>query len=326
MCGKLDQVLTTQPEPEGHLNSGSNPSSSKAKPTKSRAARDKANLRPWDQTKVNTDFAGPQTREDTRKLIQGYIRTCFLTAFNVSSTKVGLPHGPPDDVIEPTMENFFIKWNESVHSQFNQAACDLIVGQLMANFPTLFDMDSYDQLIKMVKSHAKYLIRAYRWQQLPADDPTDLIRHMNSSANRRMHTTFNHRLHVVDTIPELNMHRDLLLRLGIDGTSSDEEDPDQPGVYRVKKIKQLSSSVRNLKQFLDDAFEVLEKGQKVKGSRSRKRVRTNDSTTRKFRIKGLPKNCLNKVWMARLSESQKSWYKFSDFEYIFRVPEEILKM
>ncbi|KAG8794067.1 hypothetical protein FRC12_000663 [Ceratobasidium sp. 428] len=327
ICGKLDQLLTTQPEPEDRTKPRSSKSfAPEQKPTTRRAARQKDNLRAWDQTKIHNQFVGPQTRDEARKIVQGYIRTCFLSAFKIGSTTAGLPHGPPDDIIAPSMEQFYIKWDETVHSEFNQAACDLIVDKLMADFPKLFDPDSYDHLVKMVKSHAKYLIRAYRWQQLPADDPTDAQRHLNSSANRRMHTLFEHRMHVVDSIPELNMHRDLLVRLGIDGTSSDEEDPETPGVYRVKKIKQLSSSVRDIKRKLDDTFDVLEKGRKVKGSRGRKRVPTNEPSTRKFRIQGLPKNCVNRVWMQRLSDSQKAWFKFADYEYKFTYPDEVLKL
>ncbi|KAG8715525.1 hypothetical protein FRC09_016543 [Ceratobasidium sp. 395] len=327
ICGKLDQLLSAPPKPEDRTKQSSGKSfTPEHKPTTRRAARQKDNLRPWDQTKVHDQFVGPQTREETQKIVQGYIRTCFLSAFNIKTTTAGLPHGPPDDVIAPSMKNFYIKWDESVHSEFNQAACDLIVDKLMADFPKLFDPDSYDQLIKMVKSHAKYLVRAYRWQQLPADDPTDAQRHLNSSANRRMHTLFAHRMHVIDTVPELSKHRDLFVRLGIDGTSSDEEDPERPGIYRVKKIKQLSSSVRDLKQKVDETFDVLEKGRKVQGSRGRKRVPTNESSSRKFRIQGLPKNCVNRLWMQRLSDTQKSWFKFADYEYKFSFPDEFLSM
>ncbi|KAG8715593.1 hypothetical protein FRC08_010418 [Ceratobasidium sp. 394] len=294
ISGKLDQLLTSRPDSEAPAKQGpTQPSLSGNKPTTARATRRQDNLRPWDQTKDDNCFVGPQTRDDARKLVQA-----------------GLPDGPPDDVIVPTSENFYIKWNKSAHSEFNQIACELIVSKLSDDFPVLFNEDNYDHLMKMVKSHVKYLMRAYRWQQLPADDPTDETRHLNSSANRRMHT----------------MHKDLIVRLGIDGTSSDEEDPDNPGVYRVKKIKQLSSSVRDLKQKLDHAYEVLEKGRKAQGSRGRKRVPTNEASSRKFRIQGLPKNCLNRVWMHRLSDAQKSFFKLVDYDYDFSFPDEILKL
>ncbi|KAG8715718.1 hypothetical protein FRC09_016363 [Ceratobasidium sp. 395] len=325
IAGKLDQFITSASQPERSSHQGpSNPATTESKPRTSRAAREKKNLRPWNQKEVNNEFVGPQTREEARKV--GYIRTCFLTAFKIKSTKEGIPDGPPDTVTAPTMENFYVRWDESVHSAFNQAACDLIVCQLLSEFPKFFTDDSYDELFKMVKSHTKYLMRAYRWQQLPPDHPIDETRHRNASANRRMHTLFNHRMHVIDTIPQLNMHRDLFVRLGIDGTSSDEEDPDTPGVYRVKKIKQLSSSVRDLKQRVDDLHEVLEKGRKTQGSRGRKRVRTNEQSSRKFRIKGLPENCLNRLWMHRLTEPQKAWYQFAKYEYDFFFHDELLKL
>jgi hypothetical protein len=55
-------------------------------------------------------------------------------------------------------------------------------------------------------------------------------------------------MQVVKEVPELNDHKRLLVDLGIDGTSSDEEDTERPGYYNVRKIKQLSSQVQELKE------------------------------------------------------------------------------
>jgi hypothetical protein len=60
--------------------------------------------------------------------------------------------------------------------------------------------------------------------------------------------TFRHRMHVIDTIPQLKIHRQLFLDLGVDGTSSDEEDLGNPGVFLVKQRKELSSYVNDLKR------------------------------------------------------------------------------
>ncbi|KAG9085419.1 hypothetical protein FRC06_003601 [Ceratobasidium sp. 370] len=193
-----------------------------------RATQQKENLRPWDQAAEDSRTTGVQTREEARKVVQGYIRSCFLEAPNIKATKDGLPPGPPNDVLGPTLESFYIKWDESVHKLFNE--------------------DNHDYLMQMVKNHVKYLKRAYSWQHLPEGDPTDEVHHLNNSANRRMHTTFDHCMHVINTIPKLMTHKRLMVQLGIEGTSSDEEDPDAPGVYQVKRIKQLSLSVRELKR------------------------------------------------------------------------------
>ncbi|KAG9079120.1 hypothetical protein FRC06_007946, partial [Ceratobasidium sp. 370] len=166
ISGKLDQLLFSQPEREcstKEISSVRPAVDSKRAPASARATRQKENLRPWDQAAEDSRTTGIQTREEARKVVQGYIRSCFLEALNIKATKDGLPPSPPDDVLGPTLESFYIKWDESVHSEFNQCACDLIVHKLSADFPKPFNEDNHDYLMQMVKNHVKYLKRAYSW-------------------------------------------------------------------------------------------------------------------------------------------------------------------
>lgn len=61
--------------------------------------------------------------------------------------------------------------------------------------------------------------------------------------------TYKHRMHVIDTIPQLKIHRRLFLDLGVKGTSSDEEDPKNKGVYFIKQRNELSPQVNDLKRY-----------------------------------------------------------------------------
>lgn len=62
-----------------------------------------------------------------------------------------------------------------------------------------------------------------------------------------MFQLFESRLKVIDRFPvALGKHRHLIVHLGTDGTSSDEEDP-ETGHYLIKNIPELSTKVKLLK-------------------------------------------------------------------------------
>ncbi|KAG9094897.1 hypothetical protein FS749_011575 [Ceratobasidium sp. UAMH 11750] len=320
---RVDEILTKPPQPAP---ANPPPTGERIPVPKPYQSKRRANPPVWDQTIDDNRPAGARTREPARTAVLVYIRSCFLRALGLGSPKEHLPPGPTIDVEAPTIDNFYLKWDESHRSEFNRAACHLITDLMVTEWPSIFTGDNWDDLFQMVSGHAKYLIRRYRREQLPPEDESERKRHLASSANRRMHTTWENRMYVIDSVPALKTHRTLFLELGIEGTSSDEEDPENPRVYKVKRIKQLSSSVRELKQKLDEAYEVLEKGPGHRGSKGRTRVRTNEPSTRDFRIKGLPINCVNRVWYNRLTEAQKSYFKFIPYDYKFTFPDEILKM
>ncbi|CAE6542058.1 unnamed protein product [Rhizoctonia solani] len=286
----------------------------------------KDNFMPWNQNENDNRPACPVKRPVERVAALAYVRVAFATCLGRKSKKDPLPPGPPDGVAAPTRQEFWVRWLEPFNSDFNTAACGIVTRQIMEDFPTLFTENCFEDLFKMVAAHMKYNILLYRRQHLPAGDISEAKRLAAASSNWRRHTIFQKRIYITSTVKALRRHRRLLNDLGIDGTSSDEEDPQTPGLYKVKRIKQLSSSVVQLKQKLDDAYEALVKVPNRKGSRGRKQVRTAESSSRKFRIKGLPVNCVNRIWYNRLSSVQKDVFRFADYEYDFKFPDEILKM
>ncbi|KAG8763203.1 hypothetical protein FRC11_005469 [Ceratobasidium sp. 423] len=293
---------------------------------KRQPAAPKDNFLPWDQTQDDTRPMDPVRRPVERVAALAYVRVAFAECLGRKSKKDPLPPGPPDDIKFPTRQTFWAKWTEPYNSEFNTAACEIVTRKVMEDFPTMFPEECYEDLFKMVAAHLKYNIVLYRRQNLSPGGPLETKRLAAASSNRRRHTLFQKRLYIARSVKALRPHRRLLKDLGVEGTSSDEEDPQTPGLYRVKRIKQLSSSVVELKQKLDDTFEALVKVPGRKGNRGRRRVRTAEPSSRKFRIKGLPVNCVNRIWYSRLSTAQKGVFRFADYEYDFKFPDELLKM
>ncbi|CAE6423255.1 unnamed protein product, partial [Rhizoctonia solani] len=271
IAAKLDVALKKEPLVDSAVQPSrpacttieTTPAHTHAAPKRDRATRRKENLRPWDENTQQTHDTrptDPQQREKDRVALQGYIRLLIMKALGRPLRKSPLPPGPPPEIDLPTPERFFIKWDKDIHDDFNQTACAIITQQVIEDWSTLFGMSDWDDIFQMVKAHVKYLIKAYKRQEMGQDDPSERARLLQAAATRRKHTTYRQRLFVTNIVPELNTHRRLLIDLGIDGTSSDEEDPEHPGHYYVKKIKQLSSNVQELKQLFDHTFETLQKG------------------------------------------------------------------
>ncbi|KEP46255.1 putative transmembrane protein, partial [Rhizoctonia solani 123E] len=263
LSDKLDRLMTAQVNAASISSKGvpdtqSTPSSITRATQPSRAAR---SLPTWDQTVEDTRVVEVQKREVARKVVQGYIRITISNLLGRSSIKDRLPPGPPDNIMEPTLQEFYFNWLESVDGEFNSLACELIVQKLLEDWPALFTTENRKDLRKMVRSHVKYLIKTYARQQAGREDPAECARLLSASANRRRHTTFRQRLAVVEQVPDLQKHKTLLCELGVDGTSSDEEDPDHPGLYQVKRITALGAEVREIKRKLDESYDVLESNQ-----------------------------------------------------------------
>jgi hypothetical protein len=99
-----------------------------------------------------------------------------------------LPPGPPPEVTEPTLEEFYIMWNQLVGHEFNQAACAIITQQLIADWPALFSMHDWDELFGMVQAHVKYLMKAYKRQEMGRESDAERSRRLQAAATRRKHT------------------------------------------------------------------------------------------------------------------------------------------
>ncbi|KAG8732658.1 hypothetical protein FRC10_000778 [Ceratobasidium sp. 414] len=123
----------------------------------------------------------------------------------------------------------------------------------------------------------------------------------------------------------LSRHGRLIETLGLEGTSSDEEDATRRGVYIIKRRRQLSPQVNHLKGQLDLAYSIHFKGPGSKGNQLRKRVDKDLSSNRRLRVIGLPLSCMNPTWLSTLTDIQKDMYEFRDVQYDFTFPQELLQ-
>ncbi|KAG8683254.1 hypothetical protein FRC08_014397 [Ceratobasidium sp. 394] len=209
----------------------------------SKRAKQGSNSRPeWVQDKDYTCTDGPRRRSVTRVALSGYVRVVIDELLKVKD-KNRLPPGPPPEVAAPTAAAFYFRWDESEKSEFNAIAARVVALRVIKEWPSLSDVD---EIFDMATTHFKYLRACYRRQTVPEVAAKEPHRHRAANANTRKHTLYKHQLHIIRTIPALAKHGQLIEKLGIEGTSSDEEGP-RSGVYLVRRKKQLSSKVQHLK-------------------------------------------------------------------------------
>ena len=299
--------------------------------------------------------------------LQGYIRGIFLQKLNRGGPKDPLPHGPPPEVAAPTSTSFHIKWDESEKSLFNRTAGKIVVDQVYKDWPNLLTFNDHDEIVEMAELHIKYLRWLYRQQTNPAAEAREKERRRRSKAaalTRKRTVSFDmirqcslliyppvfklklyeHRLRVINAIPGLKRHGRLMETLGIDGTSSDEEDPNNPGVYFIKRQMQLAGAVNHLKgcvclivplrspasnctivRQIDHVFSLKFKGAGTRGAQCRRRQDAGILSTRDFTITGLPYDCVNSAWVAKLTKEQKELFEFRNVAYNFVFPVELLE-
>ncbi|KAG9079413.1 hypothetical protein FS749_008543 [Ceratobasidium sp. UAMH 11750] len=128
---------------------------------------------------------------------------------------------------------------------------------------------------------------------------------------------------MINAVPALAKHGRLIETLGIEGTSSDEEGP--TGIYVIKRQKQLSAQVTQLKRKLDLAYSIHFKGPGSKGNQLRKRVDNGLTSGRRLRVPGLPLSCMDPGWLSTLGEVEKGMHAFRDLQNDFTFPDEVLK-
>ncbi|KAG8794490.1 hypothetical protein FRC12_024096 [Ceratobasidium sp. 428] len=133
----------------------------------------------------------------------------------------------------------------------------------MKEWPESCPEDEHDNIFDMAIKHIQYLKKLYKRQRLPDGDPDELARRLHCSADTRMRTLFEQRLKVTKTIPGLQRHRQLIVELGVAGTSSNKEDLNNPGHYLVKRRKELLTNVRELKKYV--TFNFVLKASLLKG-------------------------------------------------------------
>ncbi|KDN35615.1 hypothetical protein RSAG8_11444, partial [Rhizoctonia solani AG-8 WAC10335] len=151
LSGKLDQFMTAQVNAVSISKAVPEAQSAPSPITRTtRPSQATCSLPKWDQTVEDARIVEVQKREIACKVVQGYIRVAISSLQKCLSIKDPLPPGPPDDVMEPTLEEFYFNWLELVDSEFNSLACELIVQKLLADWPALFTVNNQKDLHKML--------------------------------------------------------------------------------------------------------------------------------------------------------------------------------
>ncbi|KAG9120426.1 hypothetical protein FRC07_004086 [Ceratobasidium sp. 392] len=206
-------------------------------------------------------------------------------------------------------------------------AANVIAEQLRRNWEAeALTKSELDELPRMVSDHIRYLCRT--WKNAHCEDAEDYKKAqlLSAAAASRRATLYESRLKVIDRFPStLNMHRNLIIRLGLSGTSSNEEDPAGNRVFYIKRQPEHSSRVTILKSQLDLAYNLYCKGPGSKGSQMHTRVPSDKVSKRSLWVQGLPVTCLSHAWFATLSKPEKEYYQFVGHAYDYAFPAALLK-
>ncbi|KDN46764.1 hypothetical protein RSAG8_04144, partial [Rhizoctonia solani AG-8 WAC10335] len=205
----------------------------------------------WDQNIQYNAPAGRRRRAERRVLIMALVRETIFWLLSRNSVHDPLPPPPPPGLRVPTKVNFGVRWQESSKSIFNQLAANIVAQTIVVEQPGMLSTNEVEELPTMVSKHVKYLCRCYKDQNREDTEDFNARRLNRCAAGTRKRQLFATRLQVLDMFPEsLGVHRHLIAHLGVDGTSSDEEEPKGSGVYKIKNKPQLSSKVTLLKRFV----------------------------------------------------------------------------
>ncbi|KAG9123120.1 hypothetical protein FRC07_000207 [Ceratobasidium sp. 392] len=235
------------------------------------------------------------------------MRLTILKLLNRKNYKLPLPTCPEHACV-PTANDFGIRWEEKEKSLFNCIAANVIVDEFVRTRPCGRLTDT--ELDKLPDAEAR--------------KKTALLQ---ASASSRRQTLYNNRLKVLDRFPEaLKMHRNLIVQLGLAGTSSDEEDPSNSKVFLIKRRKELSSKVQILKSKLDLIYGLYFKGPGSRGSQVHARVASDKVSERPLNVEGLPVTCLNRAWYRSLSEPEREFYQFEPHNYVYDFPDQLFNV
>ncbi|KAG8725385.1 hypothetical protein FRC09_000596 [Ceratobasidium sp. 395] len=235
---------------------------------------------------------------------------------------------PADNVQYPTLNNYSIQFNQSKTSIFNQMAANIAALKVQREYPGKLSKSAANGSTDMVTSHIRYLCRCYKSELKDNTDELQAIHLKRTSANSRAHTLFKSQLKIIDWFPnELGKHQVLIVHLGVEGTSSDKEEPGplKQRSYWVKQRVALSSKVKKLKNQLDTAYHLWYKGWGSRGSPTHLRRPSEKTSSQPFTIEGLPITCISHTWYQSLSKPEQELYQFVPHDYNFSFPEELLK-
>lgn len=88
---------------------------------------------------------------------------------NRANNRTPIPHGPPSDILEPTLDRFYWSWFEGFDSTFNQEALRLLVNYTITAFSGEFTEDDRLSLTEAAKTHMLHLRNTYL-QQFDGED------------------------------------------------------------------------------------------------------------------------------------------------------------
>ncbi|KAG8708238.1 hypothetical protein FRC08_000048 [Ceratobasidium sp. 394] len=267
----------------------------------------------WDQGVAYTQPAGRQPRLARRILLLKEIRATIMKLLGCKDYKPPLP-APPANSHFPTADNFGIRWEEKEKSLFNRLAANVVVEQFIRNWEgSELTASERDGLPRMVTEHIRYLCRIQNDSGKPDAASLKKAALLQASSSSRRQTLYNNRLKVLDHFPgALGKHRHLIVRLGLPGTSSDEEDPDHLKVFLIRRQKELSSKVQVLKRI-------------SKLDLVHARVASDKVSKRPLNVEGLPVTCLNRAWVRSLSAPEREFYRFEPHDYDYTFPDALLK-
>ncbi|KAG9094491.1 hypothetical protein FRC06_010759 [Ceratobasidium sp. 370] len=281
----------------------------------------------WDQAVECSIPAGRQPCEVRRTMILGIIRKAIAELIGHTDKKKPLPLSPPTNVLFPTLQNFYIRWEESEKSLFNRLAAGIAIDYIKENWADEnFTATEIADLTPMVAEHIRYLCRIVKRANRPDAKERKKADLKRASASSRRKTIYESRLKIIDRFPtSLGKHRNLIVQLGIDGTSSDEEDPVREKIFLVRRRPELSSKVQILKSKLDLAYGLYYKGPGTRGSQLHIRELSDKVSTRRYTAEGLPTSCLSRPWLQSLTVPEREFYGFADYEYDYSFPGELLR-
>ncbi|KAG8692790.1 hypothetical protein FRC08_009536 [Ceratobasidium sp. 394] len=207
----------------------------------------------WNQSVPCTLPAGRRARAARHTEILAMVRERVLTLLKIPSLKKGyvLPPPPPPAVCAPTQENFSLQWDETEKSQFNKIAAGVLIQEITQDPFNDLTPAEVEQLPKMVQQHIRYLCRRYKNENRINAEEFNARRLKNCAADSRKRRLFETRMRVIDRFPvSLGKHRQLMVHLGVSGMSSDEEDKQNPQVFRIRRRRELSTRVAQLKKLV----------------------------------------------------------------------------
>lgn len=119
---------------------------------------------------------------------KGYIRYLMYDKLGREGPSDPLPPSPPPEIAAPTPRAFFIRWEESENSLFNQTAARIIADQVVTDWPGIQGSTAFPKLQTMVTMHIKYLQTCWTRQNDPEAESKEARRLRRCRADTRKRT------------------------------------------------------------------------------------------------------------------------------------------